>query len=406
MQHEYDVVIVGGGMVGASLACAIAPTNLSIALIESIALKEDQQPSYDDRGISLSPSSKRILEYLDVWDDIYTNATPIKNIHVSNQGRFGFTHLTASELNVPELGHVVIAKSLGHALHKKLSHFKNIKILCPIKLQNFERKNSKISLELLSSKGTKVIDTKLLIGADGSHSKVRSLANIEINKNDYKQTAIVSNITTQKPNQNTAYERFTSHGPIALLPIDKNRSVLVFTTHSNEANQYLSMPDNEYIKIIEKEFGRRLGEICKLEKRCEYPIFFIEAKTQYQENIVLIGNSAHTVHPNAAQGFNLGLRDVAGLAECITNGLNRNLAIDDIDILKRYIDLRSADQKNVIDFCNSIANCFYNKSFILNSCANAAMISFDCVPELKSLLLKRAMGVAGYQPRLVRGLNL
>ena len=128
MPHDYDVVIVGAGMVGASLACAIAPTNLSIALIEPVLFNDDQQPSYDDRGISLSPSSKRILEHIGIWQSIYSNVTPIKKIHISNQKKFGFTHLAASEVGLTELGHVVIARSLGNALHKKIKQYKNIKL--------------------------------------------------------------------------------------------------------------------------------------------------------------------------------------------------------------------------------------------------------------------------------------
>jgi 2-octaprenyl-6-methoxyphenol hydroxylase len=176
MQHEYDVVIVGAGMVGASLACAIAPTNLSIALIESVSLSDAQQPSYDDRGISLSPSSKRILEHIGVWGDIHSHATPIKKIHVSNQRKFGFIHLTASEAGVPELGHVVIARSLGNALHKKIGQFKNIQLFCPAELKDFIRRDSKLSLQVLRLGNTETINTKLLVGADGSRSIVRELA--------------------------------------------------------------------------------------------------------------------------------------------------------------------------------------------------------------------------------------
>ena len=406
MQHDYDVAIVGGGMVGASFACAIASTNLSIALIETSVLEEDRQPSYDERGISLSPSSKHILEHFGVWNEIYAHVTPIKEIHVSNQKKFGFTRLTASESNLSELGHVVIAQSMGKALHKKIKQFENIEILCPVKLENFIKQDSGITLELSTSNGTKMIDTKLLVGADGSNSKVRELSGIEVKKSDYKQTAIVSNITTQKPNHSVAYERFTSHGPIALLPIDDNRSVLVFTAHSDKANDYLNMLDDEYIKVIENEFGRRLGKICKIEKRRGYPIFYIEARKQFEKNLVLLGNAAHTIHPNAAQGFNLGLRDAVGLAECITDGLEKKLTIDDVSILEKYIKLRSPDQKSIIEFCNGIANCFYNESFLYHSFSNFAMILIDCIPELKSTLLKKAMGVSGHQPRLVRDINL
>jgi 2-octaprenyl-6-methoxyphenol hydroxylase len=406
MQDDYDVVIVGAGMVGASLACAIAPTNLSIALIEAVSPSEDWQPSYDDRGISLSPSSKRVLEHIGVWRDICLHATPIKKIHVSNQKKFGFTHLAASEENVSELGHVVIARSLGSALHKKIRQYKNITLICPAELKDFLRQDSKLSLKVARSGNTKTINTRLLVGADGSRSIVRKLAGIEIKERDFKQTAIVSNLTTQKRNQSIAYERFTSHGPIALLPINKNRSVLIFTVHSDQENYYLNMSDNQYLKTIETEFGRRLGKIQKLGERRPYPILFIEAMQQFQDNLILLGNAAHTLHPNAAQGFNLGLRDIAGLSECIFSGLEKKLSIDDINILKNYLELRHSDQQRVIEFSNGLATCFDHDSSLFTSITNITMLLFDCIPPFKSSFLKKTMGIAGHQPKLVRGLYL
>ena len=406
MQHDYDVVIVGAGMVGASFACIIAPKNLSIALIEPVEISNNEQPSYDDRGISLSPSSKRILEYIGLWEEINEYVTPIKKIHVSNQKKFGFTHFAASDVEATELGHVVIARSLGNALHKKIKRFKNVKLLCPAKLQGFTRNDSKLSLQVLSSGSSKPIHTKLLVGADGSHSMVRELAEIETKKYNFNQTAIVTNVTTQIPNNYTAYERFTPHGPIAFLPIGKNRSVLVFTVLSGEVNHYLDMPKEQYIETIETEFGRRLGKIQEIGERSSYPIFFVEAIQQFQKNLVLLGNSAHTIHPNAAQGFNLGLRDAAGLAECIHSALEKKLSVDNINILNAYLELRNSDQKRVTGFINGIATSFYNHSSVFTPITNTIMLLFDCIPEFKYLFLKRAMGLAGYQPRLVRGLNL
>ena len=406
MPHDYDVVIVGAGMVGASLACAIAPTNLSIALIEPVLFNDDQQPSYDDRGISLSPSSKRILERIGIWQSIYSNVTPIKKIHISNQKKFGFTHLAASEAGLTELGHVVIARSLGNALHKKIKQYKNIKLFCPAELNDFVKHNSNISLQVLLPEGNSTINTKLLVGADGSHSLVRKLAGIKTKEHNFEQTAIVANVTTQKPNQFTAYERFTPHGPIAFLPVEGNRFVLIFTVDTHKASYYLSMSDNKYLEIIENEFGRRLGKIQEIGKRHTYPIFFIEAVNQFQENLILLGNSAHTIHPNAAQGFNLGLRDVAGLAECIYSAKEKKQSINDMHIFNKYIELRHADQQRIIKLTNSIASSFYNTSLLSASLANTIMLLLDFIPEFRSLFLKRAMGLAGYQPRLVRGLQL
>jgi 2-octaprenyl-6-methoxyphenol hydroxylase len=406
MPHDYDVVIVGAGMVGASLACAIAPTGLRIGIIESVALSNEQQSSYDDRGITLSPSSKRILEQINVWQQVQSHSTPIKKIHVSEQGRFGFTHLNAEECGYSELGHVVVARSLGQTLHKQLTNFENITLICPAELKHFQRTDSGMTLEILNSGNNEIVTTGLLVGADGSRSLVRRLSGINIKEKDFKQTAIVANVTTQKPNQFTAYERFTSHGPVALLPIDTNRSVLVFTVDRKYANHYLNKSEPDFILEVEKEFGRRLGRIEHVGKRRSYPIHYIEAIEQYQDNLILLGNSAHTIHPNAAQGFNLGLRDVAGLAECIVSGLSKGLTINDSYILETYLKLRQEDQQRVIQLTNNLANSFYNKWPVVSSARNIAMLLLDTLPEFKNSFVEKTMGVAGRQPDLVRGLSL
>lgn len=406
MSHDYDVVIIGAGMVGASLACALAPSGLRIAIIESIALSHDQQPSYDDRGITLSPSSKRILEHIDVWQQVQSDVTPIKKIHVSEQGRFGFAHLDAATAQHEALGHVVIARSLGQALHKQMSTFENLELICPAELKQFQRRDTSMELEVSIANKTRQIKAGLLVGADGSRSLVRRLAGINTKEKDFKQTAIVANVTTQLPNLSTAFERFTSHGPIALLPIDTNRSVLVFTVNKKDAAHYLSLSDADYLREIESEFGRRLGNIEQVGQRRSYPVFFIEALEQYKEQLVLLGNAAHTIHPNAAQGFNLGLRDVAGLAESIFAGIERGCSINDVAILKDYMALRQADQQKVMQFTSGLAKSFYNDLPVLSFARNMAMMVIDAIPDFKKSFVNRTMGLAGLQPRFVRGQSL
>lgn len=402
MSHDYDLVIVGAGMVGASLACTLAPSGLRIAIIESVTLSNDQKSSYDDRGLTLSASSKRILEQINVWQQVQAYATPIKKIHVSEQGRFGFTHLDAQETGHDELGNIVVARSLGQALHKQMNSFENVELICPAELKHFKRNNGMMGLEISKSGETKNITAGLLVGADGNRSLVRRLAGINTNEKDFKQTAIVANVTTQKSNNSTAFERFTPHGPVALLPIESNRSVLVFTVESESAKHYLTMSDELFIKEVENEFGRRLGNIEQVGQRRSYPLVFIEALEQYQQQLVLLGNAAHSIHPNAAQGFNLGLRDVAGLAECIFTGIDKGYDISDINILEDYITLREKDQKRIMQLSNKLAGIFYNEYPILSSARNVAMLLLDVIPELKKTFMQTTMGLAGVQPRLVR----
>jgi 2-octaprenyl-6-methoxyphenol hydroxylase len=403
MSRDYDVVIIGAGMVGASLACALAPSGLRIAIIEAVTLKNDYQPSYDDRGLTLSPSSRRILEHIGVWQNVLPAINPIKKIHISEQGRFGFTHMDAAQTNNNDLGYVVVARSLGQALHKQMLSFENISLICPAELKSFKQSEEAMSIEISCSGRSELITSGLLVGADGSQSLVRRLAAINVKEHDFKQTAIVANVTTQKPNQATAYERFTHHGPVALLPIDKNRSVLVFTVATENAAQYMSIADTQFIDAVETEFGRRLGKIEQIGQRRSYPIMFIEAVEQYQQQLILLGNAAHSIHPNSAQGFNLGLRDVAGLAECVFAAIEKGLDIDDISILENYISLRLPDQQRVMRFTNRLASSFYNKNPLLIPARNLAMLMIDTLPIVKETFIKQAMGIAGLQPRAVRG---
>lgn len=399
---DYDVVIVGAGMVGASLAIALAPGGLRIAIIESVSIRNSEETSYDDRGITLSPSSQRIFDNLGVWQNIQRDCYPIKNIHVSEQGRFGFARLRADEIGRDALGYVVVARSLGQALLAQAKQFANIELICPAELKQFHRGKDGMQVSFQQNGTTRTVTTGLLVGADGSNSLIRRLADINIDQHDFKQTAIVANVTTQKANQATAYERFTPHGPIALLPIGENRSVLVYVVERGEAETCLAMGDNDFIQRVQQELGRRLGHIVQLGQRRAYPLIFQQAVRQYQPQLVLLGNSVHTIHPNAAQGFNLGLRDVAGLVDALQAGIEQGIAIDDISILEQYAAAREADQKRVIRFTNGIAKTFYNRWPVVSPARDLFMLLVDIVPPLKQRFVETSMGLSGMQPSLVR----
>ncbi len=402
MATDYDVVIAGAGMVGASLAIGLASTGLRIAIIESISPKNTEQSSYDDRGITLSPASRSILEHLGIWQQLQSVCCPIKNIHVSEQGKFGFARLRASEAGLQELGYVVVAKALGQSLISELQQHDNIELICPAELKHFEHAGTAMQISFSQDGQSREVTAGLLVGADGSHSLVRRLAGINTEQNDFLQTAIVANVTTQKPNQGTAYERFTPHGPIALLPIGDNRSVLVYVVERNKATACMNMSDDEFIQRVQDEAGRRLGRIEKLGQRRSYPLVFQQAQIQYQPQLVLLGNSVHTLHPNAAQGFNLGLRDVAGLIDAIQHGLNQGRDISDIRILENYLADRVEDQQRVIRFTNGLARTFYNDWPLMDVVRNSMMVLIDIMPVLKQQIVQTAMGRHGQQPGMVR----
>jgi 2-octaprenyl-6-methoxyphenol hydroxylase len=402
--HDYDVVIVGGGMVGASLAVALSSENIRIAVIEPVTPRTQEQPSYDDRGLALSISSQRILQQLGLWDAISATANPIAHVHVSDQYHFGFVRLHAERLHVPALGHVVLARELGQVLMGRISATKNIDFICPAQVSDVVIHADKAEVTLLRDDTTSTITAQLVIAADGSHSPVRKMLGINADFKDYGQTAIVTNVTPGKPHHNTAWERFTKQGPLALLPFTENRCVAVFTVVSESAEHYMNMSDDDFLASLQTRFGRRLGNFKKPGKRKSYPMQFIIAQEQVRERVVILGNAAHTLHPNGAQGFNLCLRDIAGLAEILLPAIRAGSDPGSRHLLNRYHELRQPDQNRITKFTDGLASMFYNDLPHKILFRNTGMLLMDTCPSLKQSFALRAMGLYGKQPAMVRGI--
>ena len=401
--HDYDVIIVGGGMVGASLAVALSSENIRIAVIEPVTPLNLNQPSYDDRGLALSLSSQRILQQLGLWNAISTTANPIEHVHVSDQHHLGFVRLHAERMSLPALGHVVLARELGLVLMDRINATSNIDFICPAQVNDIVIHPEQAEVTLLRDGKVSTITAQLVIAADGSHSAVRKILNIKTDFRDYGQTAIVTNVTPGKPHQNTAYERFTSQGPLALLPFTENRCVVVFTVASESADHYLHMSDDEFLAALQTRFGRRLGKFQKPGKRKSYPMQLIIAQEQVRERLVILGNAAHTLHPNGAQGFNLCLRDIAGLAEILMPAIRAGNDLGRRQLLNRYHELRQPDQNRITKFTDGLALLFYNDLPHKVWFRNAGMLLMDTCPSLKQSFALRAMGLHGKQPAMVRG---
>ena len=241
MPPDYDLVIIGAGMVGASLASALAGSGLRIAVVEPVAAGQRRPAGNDERGIALAPASRQILEDIGVWPGLSAAVTPIRQIHVSEQGRLGMTRMRPAALGLTELAHVVVAGRLGRALHEQMAAAENIDLICPAELIRFQSCANGLRLEIKTEQGQREINTKLLAGCDGRDSLVRRLAGINTREHDFMQTAIVANLSTERPNNGAAFERFTPHGPIALLPVERHKSVVVFSVERAEADRYLAL---------------------------------------------------------------------------------------------------------------------------------------------------------------------
>ncbi|MEX2352845.1 MAG: 2-octaprenyl-6-methoxyphenyl hydroxylase [Gammaproteobacteria bacterium] len=405
MHKEYDIGIIGGGLAGASLACCLAGQALRVAVFEAFPAGSDQ-PSYDDRGLALSLSSRRILDAINIWPRLTGKAVPVQHIHVSDRGRFGFVRLHAADLNLAEMGYVVTARELGQALLEKISSTDNIDYICPARVRDVHADYESVSVELEGGTESGTVSCRLLVAADGTNSLAREKMGIQSDIREYGQTAIVTNITASGNHSHTAYERFTSEGPLALLPMPEGRWVSIFTVASEDRDHYLQLDDGSYLAVLQAVFGNRLGKFLKAGTRKSYPLRLVRAARQYQGRMVLLGNAAQTVHPNGAQGFNLGLRDAAALAEHITGSVRHNQDPGAERMLREYSKTRSEDQARVTGFTDAVARLFYNDNPLKAVCRNAGMLLLDLSPSLKKTFIQAGMGVYGRQPDLVRGLRL
>ncbi len=399
---KYDIIIAGGGMVGSSLALALAPLSLRVAIVEPIARTSAAQPSFDDRSTALSRSTQRMYEAMAVWDDILAAATPVTRIHVSDQGRFGFSHINAEEQKVEALGYVVINRVLGSVLQTALAEVPNLDILCPAEITAARvAPDSAVATVRHADGNSEELTCRLLVAADGARSSVRDMLGIAANHVAYDQRAIVGNVLPEKSPDNCAYERFTKNGPLAMLPIADGRAGFVWTVADRDAERILALDDDAFLAELQDAFGYRLGALSRVGTRASYPLHLSKAMRLTATRAVLVGNAAHGLHPVAAQGFNLGLRDVAALCDCIADS-----DLDDPELLERYAAWRKDDQSKLVGFTDGLVRLFSSNNRPTRTLRDLGMLGFDMIPGVRSLFAKHTMGLAGRLPRLSRGVPL
>ena len=403
---NYDIVIAGGGMIGTSLALALAPLGLRVAVVEAIARRDDQQPSFDDRSTALSRSTQRMFEAMGLWDDVVAASTPIANIHVSDKGRFGFSHINAEEQGVEALGYVVINRVLGEVLQSTLNAAENIDVYCPARIESIEIGPEQASATLSSDDGDQTLTSRLLVAADGANSAVREMMGISVQQREYGQRAVIGNLLPEKSLQHRAFERFTPQGPLAILPIADDRAGFVWTVDEHDADRVMALDDDEFLAEIQAEFGYRLGKLSRVGTRASYPLILSKAVRLTAARSVLIGNSAHGLHPVSAQGFNLGMRDVAALCDCIADATQKGSDPGDAQLLARYAEWRRSDQKKLVQFTDNLVRLFGSSRPGLRTLRNIGMIGFDLVPGVRPMFAKHTMGLAGDLPRLSRGVPI
>ncbi len=401
MQHHFDILIVGGGLAGNCLALALKDSGMQIAIIEAQTRKQLYASPIGDRALALAAGTVNMLDALSIWEGVADKATAINNIHISDQGHFGKTRLSAQQQGLSSLGYVISARDIeDHVAH--LVEQSAITRFCPARVVGVMAGQDAIHVSLKEHENSINLTASLLVGADGGNSSVRKLLDIPQQISDYGQTALVATVHSSLAHQNTAYERFTPHGPLALLPSADNQSAVVWTRNHQDAESLMSGGEADYLRQLQDCFGYKLGVLSLASVRRAFPLSLIKAQSMISQRAVIIGNAAHQLHPVAGQGFNLGLRDVAQLAEILLNQYQNQQDLGDPQLLAEYAAIRQKDHDKTIGFTDNLIKIFSSDWLALAAARNTGLLMLDHLPWAKNILVKHATGMAERLPRVGR----
>lgn len=394
---DAGVLIVGGGLVGASLAIALDQAGMAATLVETAAPRADAQPSYDERNLALARATVNGLVSIGVWRHAVAGATPIRHIHVSRAGEFGSARINAASQGVDALGWTLPARELGAALLRRLDECTRLTRLAPATLSALQPLADGWRAQITTADGVRALHTPLLVGADGTHSFVRAQLGIDAEHHDYRQSLFVCTVTPERDHAHRAYERFSDEGPIALLPLAERRCGLVLTVSSDEADAITALDDAGFLELAQRRFGWRLGRLSRPGKRHPYAIHRVAANRLTAPRAVLVGNAAQTVHPIGAQGFNLGLRDALTLAELVASAADPGAA----ELLARYAARRAPDREGTMAMSHGLVRLACLPQPLLAPVRSLALLACDRLPPLQRALARRGMGFRGEPPAAV-----
>ena len=400
----YDLVVVGGGMVGASFCCALeqalGETPLSILVIEAISPNANsaKQSSFDARSTALSFGSRKFLEGIGLWQALDDAVSAIHEIQVSDRGRLGCVEINRDEQGVEALGYVVENKRLGQVLNARLNESGKINLLCPALVSSVKATEKGMLLGLNHGDTETSVDASLVVLADGGKSPVCEQLGIEQSIERYDQHALIANIVLEKPHQHVAFERFTNTGPLAVLPLQlidgKNRGSLVWTLSVEQAAQYREMNEEKLLPLLQERFGYKLGKILEIGQTFVYPLSLSIAKEQVRPGLALLGNVAHSLHPVAGQGLNLALRDTRALVDVLINAKQRDLGLGEMNVLLEYVARQQADQATTTQFTHNITKLFSSNNEAKVWLRKFGLVALELLPTLRRSLAERAMGLS------------
>ena len=399
---QQQVIIVGGGMVGLSLALMLAKANIAVKLLEAVKYPDydDQNvapyhSSFDARNTALSRRSVQIYQKLGLWDALQQHATPILQVHITEQGSFGKARLVAEQEKVESFGQVIENAWLGRVLLTQVRQQPLIELIDGVQVTALTQDAEQVHVEAKRGDETLKLDSKLLIAADGRDSFCRQAIGVGVDVHDYDQVAIVTTVQTSKPHDHVGFERFSALGPLALLPLPgEYRRSVVWPVKKGTEDEWLGEEnDQHFLDALQQTYGDRAGKFEKTGKRFSYPLSQVLAEKQAVGRVILMGNAAHTIHPVAGQGFNLCLRDADVLLRYLANQLTVSDDIGSPDNLLAYEQARLSDQQRVIKFCDTVVRGFSNQNPLLKLLRNTGLIAFDVIPGVKPLVANYAMGL-------------
>ncbi|RKG30306.1 2-octaprenyl-6-methoxyphenyl hydroxylase [Acinetobacter tianfuensis] len=399
---QQEVIIVGGGMVGLSLALMLAKAKIGVKLLEAI-----KYPNYDDanlapyhssfdaRNSALSRRSVQIYQELGLWDALQEHAVPILEVNITEQGSFGKARLLAEQEKVESFGQVIENAWLGRVLLTEVKKEPLIELIDGVQVTALKQDADFAYVEAQRGEYTHKLQSKLLIAADGRDSFCRKALGIGASEHDYDQVAIVTTVQTSKPHGHVGFERFSPLGPLALLPLpgEYRRSVVWPVPKGTEHEWLGEENDQHFLDALQETYGDRAGKFQKTGKRFSFPLSQVLAEKQAVGRVVLMGNAAHTIHPVAGQGFNLCMRDAHVLVRYLTEQLAQNADLGDAAMLQDYEASRLKDQQRVIKFCDSVVRGFSNQNLLLKLIRNMGLVVFENVPGIKPLVANYAMGL-------------